>query len=153
MKKIISLFLAAVLAVSCLSLSGLAAQVQESQVIYLEDGGYIVVSCSQQQTRSPDGTVSGRKDWTYYNGQGVQEWKYTLYATFEYIRGTEAVCTQTSCSVSIQDDAWSCTSKSATPGFACAVGNATMVRKLLFLTTSTVPVSVTLNCDTFGNLS
>ncbi len=151
MKKFLSLILILVLVCSTAVLPCNAAQ-EDTEIVYLENGDYLVITTTVYPIARSNNTVGGNRSVARHS-DGVLQWTFTLTAIFRYEPGVEVECTSATCSYSISNSAWSCTSKSATPNGASATANATMVRKVLLVTVETVPASVTLACDTYGNLT
>ncbi len=152
MKKILVCTLAIVLALSTLATPCDATSLGNSEVVYLEDGSYIVTSLEVSKT-SRSSSVRGSKSSRYYSASDVLQWTVVLTGTFTYNSGVSASCTSATCDVEILDSAWSCSSKSASTSGASAIGNAEIIQKFLFVTIYTVPVSIMITCDTYGNLS
>lgn len=149
MKRIACLILVSVLMIAMLPVSVFAAE--NSEITYFEDGSYIVVTISENYSRS---TVSknGSKSYVYHNSTGTSCWKATLNGTFTYT-GSSSTCTASSCSVTVYESDWSTSSKSATKSGNTAKASVTMVRKALGVTVDTKSASISLTCDTNGNLS
>lgn len=112
-----------------------------------QDGSYAVVSVYRSENVTRDGTVSGHKDYNYYDG-GLA-WTFTVYGTFA-ATGTSASCISASYGISIQNNAWYCLSGSARPSGNAAVASGTMCRGT---DGRRVYPSVTLYCSPNGSLS
>ena len=151
MKRTIIFILLAALVISVFPMNCFATETEESIVTYFDDGSYIVETIRVVQSRA-SGTVSGSKEKTYYNDAGVAGWKAVLTGTFTYT-GSSATCTAANCNVTIYDSNWYVVSKSASKSGNTAYGNVTMGKKLLGVTVSEVPASLSLKCDGNGNLS
>lgn len=134
-----------------------SADTQEKR-IYLEDGSYYTETISSipaymisisalSDTSAKNSTITR----TYYNTSGVAQWSFTLSGTFLY-DGTTATCITTSCSTSVLQSGWSCSSKSSHAVGNTAVGDVTMVKKLLGITIETRTAHLTLTCDPNGNI-
>ena len=67
--------------------------------------------------------------------------------------GSKATCTSSSIDVTIYDSEWYVIVKSAGKSENIARGSVTIGKKLLGVTVSQHPVSLTLTCDANGNLS
>ena len=128
-----------------------------SCVIYNDDGSYIVISAVESieltDSRSLQGSKFGKKDMTHYSADGNVVWVYTLRGYFTYESGVCAECTDAIDSYDIENSAWSVSESESFCSGNQAVANATFVEKFLFVTTDTVPVSLTITCDEYGNLS
>ena len=153
MKKICSLFLVLMLAFSMLLLPCNAAAQEDTEIIYLEDGGYLVISSVSSMASRSTSSISGYKTAKRYDANDELQWTYMLNATFHYTPGVEAACTSTTCSVIINKSSWSCASKSSTYSGDTAYGEASMKRKVLFVVVETIPVSISITCDINGNLT
>lgn len=152
MKQVWKLILLVLLAV-VLPVSALAAEAPttEKEIIYLDDGAYITVEMTWQQTRAAN-TKTASKTYTYTGSNGNEQWRAVMRGTFTY-NGTTASCTAASCDVTILDTAWYVVSKTASPSGNAAVGALTMGRKLLGITISKESVDMRISCDPSGNLS
>ena len=149
MKKLISLVLALVM-VSLVAVPGFASE-NESDRIYFEDGSYLTITIQEMDSRAA-GTKSGGKTYAFTNNSGEVAWKAVIVGTFSYT-GTTAVCTNSSCDVTVYDSAWYEVSKTVGRSGATATCELTMGKKLLGITVSKKNVSMTLTCDANGNLS
>ena len=126
-KKCLAIILAFFVLLSLFSVGVAAAQPKEVLVDqYTEtyaDGSYAIVSVYQSESLARDGSISGHKDFNYYDA-GLA-WTYTVYGTFTYTGGS-ATCQAASCTYSIINHAWYCTSTSAWPSGNAAVASGTM---------------------------
>lgn len=150
MKRYISMLVLAVFLITALPVRGKAIE-QEVNVRYFEDGSYIVETIEVVEGRA-SGAKTGTKSQTYYGSAGDSEWKATLTGTFTYT-GSSATCTSSSVNVTIYDSAWYVVSKSASKSGNTANASVTMGEKLLGVTVTKVPTSLSLKCDANGNLS
>jgi len=149
MKKLISLVLALVM-ISLVAVSSFAS-VSEIERIYFEDGSFLTITIQEMDSRAT-GTKSGGKTYTFTNNSGDVAWKAVIVGTFTYT-GTTAVCTNSSCDVTVYDSAWYEVSKTVGRSGATATCELTMGHKVLGITVSKKNVSMTLTCDANGNLS
>lgn len=149
MKRIISLFVLSLFLIALFPLNTFA--VEEKIVSYFDDGSYIVERIYTASSRA-SGTKTGLKEHTYYDGNGNADWTATLSGTFTYT-GNSSTCTAASCNVTIYDSAWYVVSKSASKSGNTANASVTMGEKLLGVTVTKVPTSLSLKCDANGNLS
>lgn len=150
MKRIFAGILTLLMVVSMFALNA-SAEVYADNVIYLEDGSYIVIKVIESGIRST-GTKTGRATYDYYDSDGVLGWTAVLNGTFTY-NGSSATCTSSSCSVTVLDTAWYTVSKSASKSSNSATAALTMGKKLLGVTITRVQVDMILSCDPNGNLS
>lgn len=150
MKRFFCMILFIALCLNMLPLS-IFAQETDEEVIELADGSYYTVTIQESVNRA-SGTKTGNKTKTYYNSDGVAQWKLVVTGTFSY-NGSSATCTASSSSVTILDSSWYTISKSATKSANTATANANMGKKVLGVTTTKIPATVTLSCDANGNLS
>lgn len=150
MKRALCLILTVLLTFGLLPIQGNAAE-NPIETVYFDDGSYLTVEIITNGSRAT-GSVTGSKPATYYDSDGVAQWKAILSGTFTYT-GTSATCTSANMSVTIYDSSWYVISKSASKSGNTATGNATIGDKLGGVTVSKAPVSLTLTCDANGNLS
>ena len=151
MKRILSVVLLAVLLISVLPGNCLAAETEDSVVTYFADGSYMVETIHVVQSRA-SGTTSGSKEKVLYDSNGNADWKAVLTGTFTYT-GYSATCTAASCNVTVYDSTWYTISKSASKSGNTAYGSVVMGQKMLGMTVTEVPASLSLQCDADGNLS
>lgn len=149
MKRTFSILLAAILMVSVFPVAGSAAERMET--IYYDDGSYMTIEVMYSPTRAT-WSVTGNKQYTYYNSSSVSQWKAVLTGTFTYT-GSSSSCTASSVNVTIYDSSWYVISKSASKNGNTATGTATIGEKVSGVTITRVPVNLTLSCDANGNLS
>lgn len=151
MKKLISITLVLIsFLIICPSVSA-QDKIVGSDIIYLEDGGYILIEVTDEYsiTRA---TVTKNKNYTRYNGDSEAQWKITLTGSFTY-NGTTSNCSSCSCTVTIYDDIWYTSSKTAWASGNTAYATVEMGRKLLGVTVKRETVDLTLTCDKNGNFS
>lgn len=136
---------------SVFSISAFAMAPRETLVTrYTEtypDGSYAVISIYQDIPMTRAGTITGHKDYNYYDA-GLA-WTFTVHGSFSYT-GNGATCEAASCTYSISNNAWYCVSTNARPSGNAAIANGTMRRG-----TDNVEIypSVTLYCSPNGSLS
>lgn len=128
-----------------------AEQNDVNNVIYFDDGSYIVFSIEETNTRAAY-TKTATKKTTYYDGSGNVEWEARLQASFTY-NGATSSCTSADCTVDISENAWYVVSESTSYSGSTATTNLTMGEKLLFITIAKYDYTITLTCDKDGNLS
>ena len=150
MKRMLAAFLMLSTLMSMFAL-GVSAEEYDGNVIYLDDGSYIVVTVVESGLRS-SGTRSGQATYDYYDSDGVCGWTAALTGTFTYT-GSSATCTASDCNVTIYDSAWYTVSKSVSKSGNSATADLTMGKKLLGVTITKVPLELILSCDANGNLS
>jgi len=130
--------------------SAASCLLQESDVIYLEDG-YIVVTTKEVELRASN-TKSGTRYYTYNDNNGNVVWEIALTGVFTYT-GTSATCTSSSVNVTINNNNWYTVSKTAGKSGNTATADVTMGKKLLGITISKTDYRLTLTCSPTGTLS
>ena len=148
MKRVLCVAVTLMLVFCILPVSAFAS---ENENIYFDDGSCIVVETINCGVRA-SGSVSGGKQYTHYGSDGVTNWKAVLNGSFTYT-GSSATCTSSSVDVTIYDSSWYVISKSASKSGNKATGSVTIGEKVLGITTTKVPINLTLQCDPNGNLS
>lgn len=128
-----------------------AAQVVDEEIIYLEDGRYIVIVTEESVSRA-SGTKTGSRTYYGNTSDGTTEWKAVLTGTFTY-NGTTATCTNSSVSVTVYANNWYEVSKTAGKSGASATGSVTMGRKVLGITVAKETYDLSLTCSPTGTLS
>lgn len=130
--------------------------VASEYIEYLEDGSYFHVTISEGETsflsRSVQ-TKSGSRKTTYYDANGTALWDFTVYGTFQFIPGSSAACTSSSCSFNIYDSSWENSHSSAGKSGNQAIGDATFNEKVFLITTNIRDVHLVLTCSAYGTLS
>ncbi len=170
MKKVLACFLtvlfllsSAVFTVSAeesddVNISRIVKSEDGTTVTYFEDGSTLTLS-SARRIESPVApcataeTVSGNKVATFTDSSGNVEWKYTLTASFSYVKGSSSTCTNASYTKEIYESMWSFSNGSATRSGNSANGKGKFVYKILFITGKTCNIDLSITCDTYGNLS
>lgn len=165
MKKIVSILMIFVLILSMNAFSVGArsayiisdAENKSTIVEYFEDGSYLEVTITKETSDvmplADSYITDGTKTYTYKNSSGTTLWWYNLHGNFRVTTGSSAVCTSALESYSIQEDGWSLKESSTSKSGNKAMGNATFIKKVLFITAETKNISLTLTCDKNGNLS
>ena len=134
----------------------LTTQLVSQKAEYYEDGTYAVITITQEVSKTTRGTVyntSGSKSYVHIGTSGEELFRFTVHGTFTVTTGVNAMCTASSYSVNIFNDAWSNKSASTYEYSNQAIGNATFIKKVLFVTTDTETPQVILSCDANGQLS
>lgn len=130
---------------------------ENGSVTYFSDGSSLTVSpavlvAEQTLSRSAQ-TQTYSKTVTYKDSDGNVDWEYKLTATFSYEYGVSSTCTKVSYTKTINDSGWSFSDGSATKSGNVATGKGTFKYKVLFITTQTRNVNITLTCDKYGNVT
>lgn len=142
MKKLLAMML-------CLSMllpSALAAApqtVQNSEVIWYEDGSYAEIVTTISFARS---TLAADKDYTYKNSSGKKVFSYTLHGEFD---STTTKATRASGSATIYMSGWSLSSHDEYCSGSTAYGDATFDGP----NNVSRDVSLSLTCDKNGNIT
>ena len=150
MKRCVCLLVLVALFLSALPIHSHAVE-QKVNIKFFDDGSYIVETIDIIENRA-SGTKTGTKSQTYYGSAGDSEWKAVLTGVFAYT-GSSATCTSSSVNVTIYNSAWYVVSKSASKSGNMANASVTMGEKLLGVTVTKIPTSLSLSCDANGNLS
>ena len=123
------------------------------------DGYFVTVSVYEDETPvsvmplASTYEKSGKKTYTAKNDSGATAFTFTINGTFTVSSHGSAFCTKASYSYSIKDSAWEFKSATAERSANKAIGDAKFIRKVLFVTASTVTPHVVLTCDNNGNFS
>lgn len=149
-KRIIFFLLSILMLVSVIPVAQAAESIEE-EIIYLEDGRYLIVSTTVSLSRAAN-TKIGTRVITSKNADGTIDWKAVLTGTFTY-NGTTATCTNSSVSVTVYASNWYEVSKTAGKSGASATGSVTMGRKVLGITVAKENYDMTLTCSPTGTLS
>lgn len=164
MKRIITLLLTALFALSSLVCTTLAAEMKETSIIKTElsddgierlwyaDGGRLEIITEVFRDLTASNSITGYRTYQKKDSSGTLEWKATLTATFTYT-GTTSSCTGASCAVTIYKSNWYVVSNITTRSANTATTHLTMGYKVLGTTLYTRSYTITLSCDANGNLS
>lgn len=150
MKKIVTLLLT----VMILSLMTVPAFAADRNVIHYEDGSYSVVTIEpDQQSVTRASTIkSGTVKYEHYSASNELEWVISFKASFSY-NGSTSTCISVNIPVvTIYNSNWSVVSQTSSKSGNTATANITMGLKQI-IGTSKVPITLTLSCDKYGNLS
>lgn len=152
MKRFVLLVLSLILLITVLPIQSALANnnTPGSKILYFADGFYLEIAITEISTKASN-EIIGTNSYTYKNASGSIQWTATLTAKFTYT-GTSSVCTSTSTSYSITNTDWHLISKSSSKSENTATGDFSFGYTSLGSTT-TVPVTLTLRCDRYGNLS
>ncbi len=151
MKRTIACLTAVILIISMAGMVSAAEIVQSEDIVYFEDGSYIITNVIQSAARSSN-TINGFTRKTYVDANGNTDWQIVLSGTFTY-DGTTATCTGSSIDVTIYDNAYYTVSKSAGKSGASAAGSATIGQRFLGITIAKNTYDLTLTCSKDGVLS
>ncbi len=138
------------------ALQSSSSQVISDYIETLEEGSYFRVTVLEDVSTSisrSTQTKSGSKYVTFYDADDNALWTFTVYGTFEYTPGANATCISSSYSVNIYDDSWENTLATSSTNGNQAVGDATFIKKVLFITTHKENVRLILSCNAYGTLS
>lgn len=151
MKRFFSFLLSIILLLSFSITVSAAESTETSEIIYFDDGSYMVIDTVQFFSRSYD-TTSGFKRFVYTDTSGETRWRAILTGTFTY-DGTTATCTDSSVTTYVYASNWYEVSKSAGKSGATATGSVTMGRTALGITVAQETYSMSLTCSPNGTFS
>lgn len=121
---------------------------------YYNDGSYLEIITSVEPSlvaATGPYTRYASKEYTLYNSDRDTLWTFYVYGTFTVNPGVSATCTSTSYSTDIAASNWHLDGASTYASGNQAIGDATFIRKLLFITVETRTAHVVLTCDSNGN--
>lgn len=152
MKKLVAVLLVLISLVSIVPLNVFATnEVENNQVIWLEDGNYMLVSVQTSPARVAN-TVSGSKTFTVCNAYDEVLWKVKLTATFAY-SGAWYTCTKVSADVTIYNSNWYVITKNPFRSNNNASVELVMGRKLAGVTVEQPHYVFTMTCNIDGTIS
>ena len=129
----------------------------KEDIIYLENGNYLVKKVKEQNnemmTRATSYYKTGELEVTEYNINDKLLWTYTLTGTFLIETGVSCVSTNATYATEIYKNTWSFSDGSTSYSGNYVTGYGVFKCKVLFITTQTINIDVTLYCDSYGNLS
>lgn len=120
---------------------------------YYEDGSYAITTIKQSVTpRATSYVKVGERIVDLYNSSDELQWTYKLIGTFNVVEGVSVVCTESTYSSVIYNDSWSLTDHNNSYSNNIAYGTATYKKKVLFITTNTHDIDLSIGCDLYGNV-
>lgn len=146
MKRLFSIFAAALLALNLLACPVLAAGSPSTQTIFYEDGSYAIVSMNINPAARSN--TSKDKTYTYYNSLGQRCFTYTLCASFTY-NGVTSQADSVDYAFTIHRQGWALDSHSEYVSGSTAYGRATFTGP----NGESRAASLTLTCDKNGNVT
>lgn len=150
MKKVLSILFAALFLLVLIPSAPVKAETT-TDVVYFEDGSYVVTVLQEYSTRSSNQKTASKSS-TLYDPNGRSVATLTVRGTFRY-DGTTATCTASTYTHQIHNSSWSLSSGSASKSGNTATAKGTFARKVLGITTDSKTLTVSLSCDKNGNLS
>lgn len=149
-KRVISVLLVLISLIGVLPLGVYAVNNDNnSEIIYLEDGCYIIVSTEISPARIAN-TVSGKRSWAFYDTNDVLLWVATLNATFAY-SGAWYTCTTADGTVAVLETDWYVYASNIVRSSNNAYWHLVMKNRQTGVQTDTLTLKIT--CDSNGNLS
>ena len=128
------------------------------KIIFCDDGGYITVEVKESTSDQidPKSTTeikskSGSVTYTKKSASGTLLWVAVLNGIFTY-DGSSSSCIASNCNVTFYDSHYSLTGNQAITAGNTAIGTITIAYKILGITVSTETHTLTLSCDSNGNL-
>ena len=129
----------------------------KQEVVYLENGNYLVKKVKEKNnemmTRATSYYKTGELEVEEYNANDKLLWTYTLTGTFLIETGVSCVSTNATYATEIYKNTWSFSDGSTSYAGNHVTGLGVFKCKVLFITTQTINIDVTLYCDSYGNLS
>lgn len=150
--KIVLLTLVLILSVN-IPVHAQSFEIPSPEIEYLANGDYIETTITLLPSSRKAFTCSGRKTATYKNSSGTILWSVTIKASFSYIPGKSSKCTSASGSSSSKSSNWKVSSATSSKSGNTATATATGTQYRNSKPVGSITRSVTLTCDTYGNLS
>lgn len=159
MKKMICILLSLTLLFGNVLITNAASESFPESVEYLEDGSYFVTAIevtpdsNSSVFRASTSKCSGSKTVTYKSSSGTKLWSVTINASFSYVKGTSATCTNATISTAVYSSLWKVSNKSSTKSGNKASATATGTQYNGSTAIGSIRKTVTLTCSTYGNIS
>ena len=136
----------------CIPAFAADASENEEQIIYYEDGSYVVITITYDfpyavSAKAATRKTSGSKEYAHYNKADQLLWTFQVYGSFEY-DGSSAEAISADYSKGIYNSAWSFVSADAYCSGASAVAKGTFKESIFPVSTT-----ITLTCSADGVLS
>lgn len=153
MKKLLGLLTAVVILLGCIPATKPQAAEVNTETIYLDNGDHIETTIvTYPQTRSFS-TKTGVKTTTYMNADDEPLWSVSVTATFSYDPGRSCLCNSVSGESKSYVSGWKVSEATTFRQLNTAMASATGTKYFIGIPMNSYEVSVTLTCDTYGNLS
>lgn len=146
MKRLLSTFAVAVLALNLIVYPALAADNSNIYTIFYEDGSYAVVSLNANSAARS--ATDGESFYTYYNPLGQRCFMYGIYGTFTY-NGVTSRAESCQGGITIYRQGWNISTHSEYVSGNTAYGRATFTGP----NGESRAASLTLTCDKNGNVT
>ena len=117
------------------------------------DGSYYVIRIYEEKSRGDDDLVTDFKIYEYYDSNNTMLWEFRLIAQFEVIPNVSATCVYSNYVNFIYQSEWSFENGESHYSGAYAYASGTFKKKVMFITTNTRNVNLSLYCDIHGNIS
>lgn len=128
-------------------------EVPYSQTEYLENGDYIETTITILPSPRKSFSRSGEKNTKYRNSAGTILWSVTVRASFSYVPGKSSKCTSASGYSTSKSSSWKVSSATTSKNGNSATATATGTQYKNSKPIGSITRSVTLSCDSYGNLS
>lgn len=153
MKKLLGLLIVSIILFSFMPVTSIQAAETSTQTVYMDNGDYIETTITiYPQTRSTN-TKTAVKTSAYKNADNETLWSVSVTGTFSYEPGNSCICTNVSGESKSYNSAWKVSDAAVSKYANTATASATGTKYFLFVPTNSYDLSVTLTCDTYGNLS
>lgn len=130
-----------------------SVEIPFSEIEYLENGDYIETTITILPSSRKSSTCTGRKTTNYKNSAGTTLWSVTVRASFSYVTGKSSKCTSASGYSTSKSSSWKVSSATTSKSGNSATATATGTQYRNSKPVGSITRSVTLSCDTYGNLS
>ncbi len=131
------------------------SSLSSKETINYNDGSYIIIelySSNYMLLSTDSSNKTGYKDVTKYDKNNKIEWNYTLTCYFSIVYGESSNCYNSTYSQYINDSSWKFSNGSTSTSQNTGYGYGTYKSKVLFITTKTMYIDISLSCDIYGNL-
>ena len=133
------------------SMAATVTDISTKKIEYLPNGDYIEVTITETPTKAL--TKSGTKTANYKNSAGSTMWSVSVKGNFSYVTGKSCTCTSASGSSASYSSSWTVSSTTSSKSGNSATASATGTHYMSGNPMESLSRSVTLYCDSYGNLS
>lgn len=151
-KFVIGLLLYAVMVLQFPVMTKADSMGEKISVEYFEDGTYVETYIEQLLVAARTKTKTGKKTKVGKSANGEKLWSVTVTGTFSYGNGTSK-CTNAQVSTETYDSQWKKYSSSASKSGSTAKADAVFKKYSNAIMKDTVSASVSLKCNSTGQLS
>lgn len=153
MKKLFTLLVTVSLLLGLASPCSIKAAEVDTEIIYLEDGDYIEITVETAPQARVSGVKTATKTATWKNSSDEALWSVSVTGKFVYVKDTSCVCVEVSGKSECYSSVWKVSDAIVSKSGNTATAKTTGTKYFLGIAMNDYDLSVTMRCDTYGNIS